>query len=192
MTYKECIAYNILHEPEYNILLRTICYEKKNLHNSIDIVCKNYEQCTKDKCICKNETCSYAYKQYGMKKWVYGIIITVIVFGLIVPFFSETICTIWFPGASVGLNTWNQFVSIILGIVATILSIVSLIMGFKNYEDGLDLHEKHIETLEKISSISKDVIEVKEKINNLNDIKSEAPKIPSKILWKDEPKTTTV
>ncbi len=153
---------------------------------------KKCEQCTKKLCACKNETCSYAYKQYGMKRWVFGIIITVITLGLIVPFLSETICTIWFPEASVGLNTWNQFVSIILGIVATVLSIVSLIMGFKNYEDGLDLHEKHIETLEKISSISKDVIEVKEKINNLNDIKSEAPKISSKISWGDEPKTTTL
>lgn len=151
---------------------------------------KDCKQCAKTICACNNEVCTYAYKQYGMKRWVYGIIVTVISFGLIVPFFSEVICTIWFPNVIIGLNTWNQFVSIILGIVATILSIVSLIMGFKNYEDGLDLHEKHTQSLEKIISISKDVNEVKEKVNTLNDTKNEIPKIPPKIKWGDEPETT--
>lgn len=152
---------------------------------------QNCRQCNKSLCACNNEVCTYAYKQYGMKKWVYGIIITVISFGLIVPFFLEVICTIWFPNISLGLNIWNQFVSIILGIVATILSIVSLIMGFKNYEDSLDLHEKHVQTLEKIASISKDVSDVKEKINNFNDTKNESPKISPEIRWDKEPETTT-
>lgn len=151
------------------------------------------QQCTKIKCYCKNQNCNYAYKQYGMKRWVYGIIITVISLGLIVPFLTETICTVWFPDVSLGLNTWNQFVSIILGIVATILSIVSLIMGFKNYEDGLDLHEKHVQTLEKISNISNDVHEVKgelQKISIMADSKNETPKIPPKMQWDDEPEIT--
>lgn len=162
--------------------------KRKNEEKTQSINCS---QCSKNLCSCNNEVCAYAYKQYGMKRWVYGIIITVISFGLIVPFFSEVVCTIWFPDVSVGLNTWNQFVSIILGIVATILSIVSLIMGFKNYEDGLDLHEKHVQTLEKIASISRDVNDVKEKINNLNDTKNEFPKIMPKIQWDNEPPTTT-
>lgn len=149
-------------------------------------------QCKKNLCVCKNEKCSYAYKQYGLKKWVYGIIITVIIIGLIVPFFSEVICTIWFPNTTTGLSTWNQFVSIILGIVATILSIVSLIMGFKNYEDALDLHEKNVKTLDDIASLSKDVNDVKaglEKITVLSDTKNETPKLPPKIQWDSEPKT---
>lgn len=153
----------------------------------------DYMQCQKNLCACKNEKCSYAYKQYGLKRWVYGIIITVIILGLIVPFFSEAIFTIWFPDITTGLNTWNQFVGIILGIVATILSIVSLIMGFKNYEDSLDLHEKNVKTLDEIASISKDVSDVKaglEKITVLSDTKNEAPKIPPKIQWGNEPKTT--
>lgn len=155
---------------------------------------KKCKQCEKNVCNCNEEVCTYAYKQYGMKRWVYGIIITVISLGLIVPFFTEVLCTIWFPDVSLGLNTWNQFVSIILGIVATILSIVSLIMGFKNYEDGLDLHEKHVQTLEKIGSISKDVDAVRErieKITMLTDTKNETQTIPPKILWNNEPKTTT-
>lgn len=152
----------------------------------------NSEQCKENTCYCANGSCTYAYEQYSMKKWVYGIIITVIILGLIVPFLSEAVCTIWFPDVTLGLNTWNQFVSIILGIVATILSIVSLIMGFKNYEDGLDLHEKHVEALVKITGISKDVHEVKGELQRmaiLADSKNESPKIPSKIAWDDEPKT---
>ncbi|MBO5371766.1 MAG: hypothetical protein J6A75_03495 [Lachnospiraceae bacterium] len=153
------------------------------------------KKCVSNNCACNNEVCSYAYKQYGMKKWVYGIIITVISFGLIVSFLSETILTIWFPSASLGLNTWNQFVSIILGIIATTLSVVSMIMSFKNYDDGLVLHEKHIETLEKISLISRDVIDVKEKLDKINliaDAKNETTNIPPKIKWEKEPDTTTM
>ncbi len=169
-------------------------FKRKNIYQKSKLTTQRYcKQCKKNICICNGEECTYAYKQYGMKRWVYGIIITVISLGLIVPFFSEAICTIWFPTVTLGLNTWNQFVSIILGIVATILSIVSLIMGFKNYEDGLDLHEKHVQTLEKISSISKDMIDVKaniERIAMFTDSKNETPNIPSKPKWVDEPKTT--
>lgn len=160
---------------------------KKNNKSCLIYNCKKFDD---ENCLCNQETCTYIYKQYSMKRWVYGIIITVISVGLIVPFFSEAVCTIWFPGASIGLNTWNQFVGIILGIVATVVSIVSLIMGFKNYDDGLELHEKHVQTLEKISTISKDVNDVKEKldkINILNDSKSEAPSIPAKIQWDPDP-----
>lgn len=162
--------------------------EIKKLRNQ----CK---KCVLDKCACNNEVCSYAYKQYGMKKWVYGIIITVISIGLVVPFLSETILTVWFPSASLGLNTWNQFVSIILGIIATTLSIVSMIMSFKNYDDGLVLHEKHIETLEKIASISKDVNYVREKLDKINltaDAKSEKPYIPENEVWGEEPPIKTI
>lgn len=153
------------------------------------------QQCSKTKCYCKNKSCDYAYKQYGMKRWVYGIIITVISLGLIVPFLSEALLTVWFPEVSLGLNTWNQFVSIILGIVATILSIVSLIMGFKNYEDGLDLHERHVQSLEKITLISKDVNDVKGKLDNfsmLADARNEALKIPPKKVWGNEPKDVII
>lgn len=148
------------------------------------------KQCKKSQCVCNNEVCTYAYKQYGMKRWVYGIIITVIAMGLVVPFFTEVILTVWFPTAAVGLNTWNQFVSIILGIIATVLSIVSLIMGFKNYDDSLDLHEKHIKTLENIENMSKDVSAVKEKMDKigaLGDTLSLTPKIASNIDWDKEP-----
>lgn len=150
----------------------------------------NCQKCKRNLCECEDKICSYAYKQYGMKRWVYGIIITVISLGLIVPFFSEAVCTIWFPDISLGINTWNQFVSIILGIVATVLSIVSLIMGFKNYEDGLDLHEKHIATLDKIQSISEDVSDVKgtlQRIGILSDIQNDTPSIPPKLKWEKEP-----
>lgn len=150
---------------------------------------KDCRKCKKEVCECNKTTCTYAYKQYGMKRWVYGIIITVILVGLIVPFFSEVICTMIFPNAVVGLNTWNQFVGIILGIVATILSIVSLIMGFKNYEDSLELHEKHVETLEKLGKISKDIEGLDGRITIMTDSKSENSRIPPKKQWIPEPES---
>lgn len=161
----------------------------KDVQNEKNIKCR---QCKSNVCVCNGEVCTYAYKQYSMKKWVFGIIITVIIIGLIVPFFAEVICTIWVPDASVGLNAWNQFVSIILGIVATILSIVSMIMGFKNYEDGLGLHEKHIQTLEKISTISKDVSDVKSELIAMStDVKNEKRSITD-TLWNHEPEVTII
>ena len=114
------------------------------------------------------------YEKYGLKKWVYRLIFGAIIIGLVVPFFAEVICTIWFPNVSLGLNIWNQFVSIILGVVATILSIVSIIMGFKNYEDALELQEKYTQALETVNSIASGLANVATDVSNL---KTEVHKI---------------
>lgn len=106
-------------------------------------------------------------KKYGLRKWVYWLIFGTIIVSLIVPFGAETICSMWFPDYSLGLSIWNQFTSIALGVVATVLSIVSLIMGFKNYDDTLALQEKHTQTLEKVSNVARDVIKIKEDVSRI-------------------------
>lgn len=113
-------------------------------------------------------------KKYGMKKWVCILIMGTIICGLIVPYGAEVICSIWFPCVSLGLNIWNQFVSIALGIVATVLSIVSLIMGFKNYDDTLALQEKYTETLkqseralDKITEIAGELGKLREDVSKI-------------------------
>lgn len=150
-------------------------------------------QCKQSKCACESKVCSYAYKQYGMKRWVYGIIVTVISLGLIVPFFSEVICSIWFPNVAVGLNTWNQFVSIILGVIATLLSIVSMIMGFKNYDDTLNIQEKYTQTLKDIGHIAKDLDTVKHDVSQI--LISASSQVnettPSEGNWGNEPAQKT-
>ncbi len=127
--------------------------------------------CTPAACAGKGKKCDYLHKQYGMKKWVFYLIVITIVCGAIVPFASEVLCTIWFPDVALGLNTWNQFVSIILGIIATILSIVSIIMGFKNYEDTLSVQEKYMQALEQISNMAKDLNNVRDVVSGLSAVK---------------------
>lgn len=149
-------------------------------------------QCSSEKCVCEKTHCSYVYKQYGMKRWVYGIIITVVIVGLIVPFFSQVICTFFFQEAKLGLETWNQFVSIILGIVATILSIVSMIMSFKNYDDSLAVHEKNVEILKTVAGMSQNVDMMRatmEKFYLNTGSGDETNRIAPSSQWQNQPKT---
>lgn len=101
------------------------------------------------------------WKRYSIRKWVLYVILFAIGAGLIVPYTCEIICVLWFPEKGITIEVWNQFVSIILGIVATVLSIVSMIMGFKNYDDAFALQDKYDRTLMAIKSIAKDVSVVK-------------------------------
>lgn len=132
-------------------------------------------ECSSSVCANKGKKCDYVHKQYGMNKWVFRLIVITIFLGAIVPFASETICTIWFPDASVGLNTWNQFVSIILGIIATLLSIVSIIMGFKNYEDTLSVQEKYMQALSEISKMASDLANVKNDVSKMSSMQEKIP-----------------
>lgn len=95
--------------------------------------------------------------------------------GAIVPFWAKAVCTVWFPDVGLGLNVWNQFVSIILGITATILSIVSIIMGFKNYEDTLSVQEKYMQALQEISKIAQDITNVKNDVNKMTSMRNIIP-----------------
>ena len=146
----------------------------------------NCNQCTHmcDSKVCthKGEPCSYLHKQYGMKTWVFKLIVIVIFLGVIVPFASEVICSLWFPDVTMGLSTWNQFVSIILGIVATLLSIVSMIMGFKNYEDALAIQEKYTKS-------QSDIGEIKRAVTSLSNSQYKQPPPPPDDSWSKDPKT---
>ncbi len=137
--------------------------------------------------------------KYAMRKWVYWLVFGTIIAGLIVPYGAQVICTIWFPDASVGLDVWNQFVSIALGIVATVLSIVSLIMGFKNYDDTLSIQEKYTQTmqqseraLEKITEIAGELGKLREDVSRIGHSKSDVETTTSTAqagdLWDKEPK----
>ena len=137
--------------------------------------------------------------KYSMRKWVCWLVFGTIIVGLIVPYGAQVICTIWFPDASVGLDVWNQFVSIALGIVATVLSIVSLIMGFKNYDDTLAMQEKYTQTLqqseralEKITEIAGELGKLREDVSRIGHSKSDVETTTSTAqtgdLWDKDPK----
>ena len=81
------------------------------------------------------------------------------------PFIAQCWLSIAFPEAPIdGLEMWNQYVGIVLGIVATILSIVSLVMGFHStneaYEQqrkAFDQYEATIELLHKVEKIDETI-----------------------------------
>lgn len=150
--------------------------------------------CSPDLCACRGEKCNYVHKQYGLNKWVFRLILFTIFLGIIVPFATEAILPIFFQIEPSGLNTWNQFASIILGIIATVLSIVSIIMGFKNYEDTLAVQEKYMEALQKISNMAQDLTQVRDEVKRMaalrrdvEDVEVPSSKV-SKIEWEEEPK----
>lgn len=68
---------------------------------------------------------------------IYILIGCIVLLGAIVPFAAQFILPFFFPDNKiVGAEVWNQYVSIILGIVATITSIVSLVLGFRSEEQS--------------------------------------------------------
>lgn len=92
-----------------------------------------------------------------MKKWVFTMIIIVITIGVIVPFGAQFLLPMFFPTQAAEAEVWNTYVSIILGLVATILSIVSMIMGFKNYEDTLVAQDRHFQLIQELGLMKNEI-----------------------------------
>lgn len=79
------------------------------------------------------------------------LIIGVIVFGILIVF----ACSI-FNKEVPGLSEMNQFVSIVLGVVATIVSIVSMLFSFYGLEKTEESERRQNEILRKIIEIEED------------------------------------
>lgn len=93
--------------------------------------------------------------------WIFILVIGVILFGGLVPFAAQFIFPFVFPNIPIsGAEIWNQYVSIILGIVATILSIVSLKMCFSSEEQT---HETNIRVQKALDDLDKAVDKVSDK-----------------------------
>lgn len=68
---------------------------------------------------------------------IYILIGVIILIGAIIPFSAQFILSFFFPDKQIaGAEVWNQYVSIILGVVATITSVVSLVLGFRSEEQS--------------------------------------------------------
>ena len=77
----------------------------------------------------------------------------IIVIGGLVPFGAQFLIPLFNENINiVGAEIWNQYVSIILGIVATILSVVSLKMCFASDEQARNTELRTQETLDKIDA----------------------------------------
>ena len=74
---------------------------------------------------------------------VFSCIFWLSILGLIIPFAAEVILPFFFPHARVdGVAVWNQFVSIILGVIATIMSIVSLTLCFRSDKNMTEAYNR--------------------------------------------------
>lgn len=98
------------------------------------------------------------------KKYVYNIITFLSLFGLIVPFAAQFILPFFYPhNKIVGAEIWNQYVSIILGIVATLMSVISLKMSFDNVDKS---HQTELKTRELFDNIEKHLKDIEHNQDN--------------------------
>lgn len=73
------------------------------------------------------------------KKFVYTSITIITILGAIVPFAAQFILPFFFPNNKLaGAEIWNQYVSIVLGVIATLMSIISLKLSFDNVEQSYE------------------------------------------------------
>lgn len=79
------------------------------------------------------------------------LIVAVIVIGILLVFG----CTLFTPEMP-GLAEMNQFVSIVLGVVATIMSIISMLFSFYGLEKTEESERRQNEVLQKIINIEKE------------------------------------
>lgn len=132
---------------------------------------------------------------------IYGFVTFVIFFGGIVPFATQFLLPM--IGSLIGkeinpygAEVWNQFVSIALGIVATILSIVSMYLGFKNSDESRAI-EKNIQSAisrleDKLDDRIQEILAREhELLNAINETKSESKQKKSGD-WDDQKKIIKV
>lgn len=87
------------------------------------------------------------------KKGMYILIGIIVLIGAIVPFAAQFILPFYFPNKKIaGAEVWNQYVSIILGVVATITSIVSLVLGFRSEEHSNETERRTRDLLQRIET----------------------------------------
>ena len=85
------------------------------------------------------------------KNAIYILIGIIVLIGAIVPFGAQFVLPFFFPDKQIaGAEVWNQYVSIILGVIATITSIVSLVLGFRSEKESNDTERRTRDLLQEI------------------------------------------
>lgn len=120
----------------------------------------NCQQCQEQgKCPCpecreyEKPRCRELESKIGLKKWVFRFIFCFVCIGFLGPFLAQCILPFFstveesIKGID-SLAMWNQYVGIVLGIVATMLSIVSLVMGFYSASEAAEQQRKAYEQYE--------------------------------------------
>ena len=93
-----------------------------------------------------------------LRTMAFWLILVTIFIGGIVPFAAQFLFPAVFDGYSpIGAEVWNQYVSIILGIVATALSIISLVLCFRSEDRSQNSNSQLQLTFEKLNEKIEDV-----------------------------------
>ena len=116
----------------------------------------------------------------GLKAWIFWFIFAFSIIGFLGPFIAQCILPFFVSDAEIkGLEMWNQYVGIVLGIVATILSIVSLVMGFYSASEASEQQRKAFEqyqsTIELIRKVEHDVADVNASVGQINKVGTIGP-----------------
>ncbi|MBE5951827.1 MAG: hypothetical protein E7260_09590 [Lachnospiraceae bacterium] len=102
---------------------------------------------------------------YAHKKFIYGAITTIVILGALVPFAAQFILPFFFPECKIaGAEIWNQYVSIVLGVVATLMSIISLKLSFDNMTQSFESERR---TRELFAKLEGHLIDIEHNQNNL-------------------------
>lgn len=139
----------------------------------------------------KPPRCEELEHKFGLKKWIFRFIFLFVVIGFMGPFIAQCWLSVGIPNLQIdGLSMWNQYVGIVLGIVATILSIVSLIMGFYSsneaYQQQRKAFEQYEATIALLHKVETDVADVKSKVGKNTDPEHVAPIAPNEATMKAE------
>lgn len=107
-----------------------------------------------------------------LKTMAFCLILSTIFIGGIVPFAAQFLFPSIFKEYSpVGAEVWNQYVSIILGIVATVLSIISLVLCFRSEDRSKASNNELQLTFErlndKVEDLSRHQIILEEKFSQI-------------------------
>ena len=93
-----------------------------------------------------------------LRTMAFWLILLTIFLGGIIPFAAQFLFPALFKDYSpVGAEIWNQYVSIILGIVATALSIISLVLCFRSEDRSQTSNNQLQLTFEKLKEKVEDV-----------------------------------
>ena len=107
------------------------------------------------------------------KIFIYATIIIITILGAIVPFAAQFILPFFFPKQNIaGIEIWNQYVSIILGIIATLMSIISLKLSFDNVNQSFETELRTQKLLFDIELHLKDIEHNQNNYLTKNDIMS--------------------
>lgn len=98
---------------------------------------------------------------------IYRLIFGLSILGLIVPFAAQFVLPFFFPDVNVaGVEVWNQFVGIILGMIATIMSIVSLVLCYRSDHNSTEAYHKIELTLEVMNTTLNNISKKQDDISN--------------------------